>query len=227
MSSRSAQLVAVQELARSATIHALRGENANIIAIVCLGLFTWAEPASAQSLYSLKVSRHLNVVALSEHEVDNILDDASKILQNSACNVTFKRDGSIGTFGSADTPKIITTRAQRDAVHSVDADVKVVEKIEFCRPGLGNNFDGCAWPPRAGSRSIIVVRHPVDPFPSILWPHELGHRMGLRHRSEPLALMTGCGFDGRQVQVSRNECNCFRSGPGSCRRRDPPRQCDQ
>jgi hypothetical protein len=202
-----------------------------IIAIVCLGLLMWAEPASAQSSaqssYSLKVSRHRNVVALSEHEVDSILHDASKILQNSSCNVTLKRNGPIDTFGSHNTPKIIKTKAQRDAVHSVDADVKIVEEIRFCRPNLGNRFDGCAWPPRAGSRSIIVVRHPAEPFPSILWPHEFGHRMGLRHRSDPLALMTGCKFDGRQVQVRQDECHCFLSGPGSCRRHDPPRQCNE
>jgi hypothetical protein len=198
-----------------------------IIAIVCLGLLMWAEPASAQSLYALKVSHHRDVVALSEHEVDKILQDASKVLQGNSCNVTLKRDGPIGTFGSAATPAIIKTGAQRDAVHSVDADVKIVEKIKFCRRNMGNKFDGCAWPPRAGSRSIIVVRHPADPFPSILWPHEFGHRMGLRHVSDPLALMTGCRFDGRQVQVRQDECRCYLSGPGSCRRQDPPRQCDQ
>jgi hypothetical protein len=198
-----------------------------ISAIVCLGLLVWAEPASAQSPYSLKVSRHVNVVALGEHEVDSILHGASEILQKNSCNVTFKRDGPIGTFGSADTPKVIRTKAQRDAVHSVDADVKVVEEIRFCRPNMGNSFDGCAWPPRAGSRSIIVVRHPADPFPSILWPHEFGHRMGLRHLSDPLALMTGCRFDGKQVQIRQDDCSCFLSGPGSCRRQDPPRQCDQ
>src|SRR5262249_57592659 len=94
-----------------------------IIPIVCRGLLMWAEPASAQSPYSLKVSRHVNVVALGEHEVDSILHDASEILKKSSCNVTFKRDGPIGTFGSADTPKVIKTRAQRNTVHNVTADL--------------------------------------------------------------------------------------------------------
>jgi len=192
-----------------------------------LGLLMWAGPASTQTLYSLKVSRHVNVAGLSEHEVDNILHDASKILQNSSCNVIFKRNGPVGTFGSPSTPKIVKTPAQRDAVHSVDADIKVVEQIRFCRPHFGDQFDGCAWPRRAGSRSVIVVRNPVDPFPGILWPHEFGHRMGLRHRGDPLALMTGCRFDGRQVQIRQDECRCFLSGPGSCRRQDPLHQCDQ
>jgi hypothetical protein len=67
-----------------------------IIAIACLGLLLWVEPASAQKTYSLTVSRHPDV-ALSAADVDKILADASKMLQktsartsspnNVACNV--------------------------------------------------------------------------------------------------------------------------------------------
>ena len=51
-----------------------------IIASVCLGLLMWAEPASAQSTYSLTVSHHKDI-ALSEDDVDKILASASKVLQ--------------------------------------------------------------------------------------------------------------------------------------------------
>ena len=206
-----------------------------IIASVCLGLLMWAEPASAQSTYSLTVSHHKDI-ALSEDDVDKILASASKVLQkdsghrstasNVACKVTFKRKGPVTTFASADTPKIINTAADRDAVHREVADVKVVEKIKFCR-GDPSDFGGCAWPPRANSRSIIVVRDPPAPFPGILWAHEFGHRTGLRHRGERQALMTICDLKGDQVQVNRKECDCFLGGPGSCRVPEPPVACER
>jgi hypothetical protein len=41
----------------------------------------WVEAASAQKTYSLSVSRHRPVPALSEGEVKGILADASKLLQ--------------------------------------------------------------------------------------------------------------------------------------------------
>jgi hypothetical protein len=195
-----------------------------IIAIACLGLLTWVEPASAQKTYSLTVSRHQDV-ALSADDVDKILADASKMLQkdsartsnpnNVACKVTFKRNGPVTTFASPDAPKIIRTAADRDAIHREKAHVKVVEKIKFCR-GDPAEFAGCAWPPQDKSRSIIVVRDPPAPAPAILWAHEFGHRMGLRHRGEPLALMTVCDLKRNQVQVTRKECKCFLDGPGSC-----------
>jgi hypothetical protein len=195
-----------------------------IIAIACLGLLTWVGPASAQKTYSLTVSRHQDV-ALSADDVDKILADASKMLQkisartsnpNSvACNVTFKRNGPVTTFESSDAPKIIRAAADRDAIHSEKADVKVVERIKFCR-GDRDEFAGCAWPPQDNSRSIIVVRDPPVPAPALLWAHEFGHRMGLRHRGEPRALMTVCDLKRNQVQVTRKECKCFLDGPGSC-----------
>src|SRR5436189_4568345 len=100
-----------------------------IIAIVCLGLLMWIDPASAQSPYSLKISRH-HTVNVNEGAVDDILRDASEILQNNsahACNVTFRRIGPVETFASPGPPAIIRkTRdgmADRDAVHSEDSDV--------------------------------------------------------------------------------------------------------
>jgi hypothetical protein len=195
-----------------------------IVAIACLALLMWAKPASAQSPYSLTVSRH-HTVTLSESDIDKILRDASEILQNNsanACNVTFTRNGPVKTFASPNTPAIIQNRADRDAVHSEDSDIKIVKEIGFCRPGRGS-FRGCAWPPRAGGRgiSVIFVEHPENVKPNIgrLWAHELGHRMGLRHVSDKLALM-GCSLDNPSAEINKRDCECFLSGPGSCTRSD-------
>jgi hypothetical protein len=198
-----------------------------IMAIASLALLMWAEPASAQSPYSLTVSRH-HTVTLSESDIDEILRDASEILQNNsahACNATFKRNGPVKTFTSPDTPAIIRDRADRDAVHSEDSDIKIVKEIGFCRLGRGS-FRGCAWPPRAGGRgarriSVIFVERPENVKPNIgrLWAHELGHRMGLRHVSDKPALM-GCSLNNPSAEITKRDCECFLSGPGSCTRSD-------
>ena len=203
------------------------------IAIVCLDLLMWVGPAGAESVYELTVRRHRDVT-LSNNDVDRNLADATEIMRKGQCNVIFKRKGPVQEFASRRTPKIIgkDSPSDRDAVHREDADVKVVKEIKFCRPGLPfNQFDGCAWPPRMGRRSMIVVQNPAEPFPNIgrLWAHEFGHRVGLRHRSDPTALMTGCSFSGDPVRISQDECECFvhGPGPGRCERRDPPNQCDR
>jgi Matrixin len=206
-----------------------------IVAIACLGLLMWVEPASAQSTYSLTVSHHRDI-ALSEDKVDQILSKASEILKKNSCDVTFKRKGSVRTFASADTPAIIETAADRDAVHSENSDVKVVKAIEFCRDNRdkGQAHDGCAWdPPRQGQRprhrSMIVIPHQDTRLSGLVWAHEFGHRTGLWHRSEADALMTICPLDLDskipQEQVNRRECNCFLGGPGSCSPPEPAAEC--
>src|SRR5215471_6247027 len=100
------------------------------MAILCLPLMMWPEVASAQSTFSVSVSRHSEVPELSDPEVKDILDKASKMLQKSpghvdtpdnfACNVTFTLKGSVGKFGSTDTPAIVD-RDHIDAVHRVDS----------------------------------------------------------------------------------------------------------
>ena len=124
----------------------------------------------------------------------------------------------------ARTPAVIRTEAQRDAVYRVDADIKVVGEIKFCRPDLGLDFfNGCAFPRSMGRKSMIVThaRAATVPLRSILWAHEFGHRTGLQHRADSDALMTSCpNLFGHQVQVNEDECRCFRLGPGGCTR--PP-----
>jgi hypothetical protein len=198
-----------------------------ILAIACLGLLLSVQPASAREIaraqieYSVTVSVHEDVrPRLTKEDAEEILEGASKLLSH--CNVRFKLMGPIQTFGSL--PAVIRTRAQRNSVYGVDAHVKVVEEIKFCRPALGLDFfDGCAFPRIKGRKSMIVTHARADttPLRSILWAHEFGHRTGLQHRADSDALMTSCpNLFGDQVQVNEDECRCFRLGPGGCIR--PP-----
>jgi hypothetical protein len=206
-----------------------------IMAIFSAALLMLADEASAQSTYSVSVSVHASVRALSKEQVRQILKKASRILQKNsvsngdadvACDVTFTLKGPIRTFGSANTPPVIMDEQQRDAVHEVDSDVagvdfhvKVVDEIQFCRPELTDpSFNGCAFP--IESRSIIVVR-PRRNFPDhILWAHEFGHLTGLGHRDSQCALMTSCNVaelkSVARPRVNKQECSCLRGGPGFC-----------
>jgi hypothetical protein len=200
----------------------------------------WVEAASAQQTYSLSVSRHRAVPALSDGEVRRILADASRMLQKNsrhdgdddvACNVTLTLKGSVGTFASPNTPVI--DRDNIDAVHRVDADVagvdfhvKVVEEINFCRPDLpAEPFVGCSFSP-PDFRSTILVHpklhkdaqgRPLSRYPDhLLWAHEFGHLTGLGHRDDDqLALMTPCPlntqfFDISDARVRVNSQECRR-----------------
>jgi len=187
-----------------------------ILAVLCLALLMWAEPATAQKTYSVSVSVHRSLPELTADQVKKFLADASKMLQKDSshaetdndakCNVTFELKGALTIFGSDDTPAFVS-RSDLDALHRVrpgaDADfhVKVVNKIvNFCRfPNL-TGFNGCAFPPNF--RSIIVVHpelhidrlgRPLETFPDHrLWAHEFGHLTGLGHRDDLRALMTSC-----------------------------------
>lgn len=203
-----------------------------IAGILLLALPMWVERATAQTTFSLSVSRHRAVPALSAKEVKGILAAASKMLQKNsshnsdddvACNVTFTFKGPVRTFGSPDTPEVVD-EAHIEAVHRVDFNVtgvdfhvKVVKEIDFCRPGLTGPFEGCSYSP-PDFRSMIVV-HPKlhRNYPDyLLWPHEFGHLTGLAHRQDPNALMTGCPLAKNDVKVNRRECQCLLSGPASC-----------
>jgi hypothetical protein len=221
-----------------------------IAGIVSIAVLMWVETASAQKTYSLSVSRHNAVPELSAGEVEAILDRASKTLQKDsnhtgpndvACNVAFKLNGPIRTFTSPAMP--IVDRNNIGAVHRVDSDVggvdfhvKLVEKITFCRPDLPPKFrafEGCSYSP-PNFRSMILVHpklQPVANYPDhLLWPHEFGHLTGLPHRRDPSALMTPCALADTSVQVSREECDHFLSGPGAQATKppivclDPPRR---
>jgi hypothetical protein len=201
-----------------------------IAAIISLALVLGTSSASAQAIYSLKVSRHPSV-SFSDQRVDQILADASKMLQK-ACNVTLQRVGPVQVL-SANAPAVIRKRSDRDAVHKENPDpdpkvisLKIVKKIEFCRPQQGNSFAGCSWP--HSFHSIIVVAD--DNIPELLWPHEFGHHTGLWHRKGLNdALMSPCPLKPTNVQITPSECQCLLGGPGACQTPEPnpPVTCDR
>lgn len=200
-----------------------------ITAIACLGGMTWLEPASAQQTktYFVTVGQY-KTLKLKDSDVSKILREASKVLAK--CKVALKLKGPVGTFDSPDPP-VIKDAATRDAVHKVNFDVKIVPNaLDFCR--VEAMQEGCAWDPppnmppdkeRPRYKSIIVADMPMQDAGKI-WAHEFGHMTGLPHRNDPNALMA-CSVE--NAGINKDECNCFRGGPGSCPRDDPepPTQC--
>ena len=218
--------------------------------LVSLTLFAAERLPPKSRTYTVSVSQHVsNETQLSDEGVRKVLAGASKVLKDNACDITFTLEGSVGSFGSLtdETFGIVgkTNPDQKklnlDAVHRLDEStdanlhVKVVAKIEdFCRfkDERGEGFSGCAWPPKF--RSIIVVqpldgmfddppRGHVDPILySMLWAHELGHLMGLRHSLTPNSLMTPCAMNLTDKEITVPQCLCYLSGPGT----SPNGQCD-
>jgi len=198
-----------------------------IMAFLAIALVSWAEAASAQKTYSVSVSRYSGKPDLTEKEVQNILDDASELLQKNTshvCNVTFTLKSPILTFESPEeSPKVVHGDRDIDELHrlnddvaGVDFHVKIVEKIGFCRGVFNGNIRGCAFPPKF--RSIIVI-HPKlqTAAPShIVWAHEFGHLAGLPHRKDDQRALMKCGgVTNVSVQVNKRECDCLLK-PGSC-----------
>lgn len=186
-----------------------------IIAIVCLALALWVDPAGAQSAeYSLKVSIHEGMqTGLTQQRVEQILAEASSLLKDrNGCDVKFRLDGSVGTFTGA--PRDITNAAELEAVHRVNADVKVVESITFCKTYRRSGYIGCAWR-REGNGSKTVIVTPLVAKAHILWAHEFGHTKGLQHRAGDQVLMTPCQISPITVEINQHECDCFLGRPGA------------
>jgi hypothetical protein len=145
-----------------------------IIAIACLGLLMWVEPANAQRRpqpqipFELTVGAHKKaMLGANEVEignrVDEILKRASKVLRK--CNVVLKRKGPVGTvsapndagliginfFHPNDPTAVRQAARERDAVHREDFDIKVVATpFFFCLgppPDEKEIADGCAFDP--------------------------------------------------------------------------------
>ena len=197
-----------------------------IIAIVCLALMLWVEPASAQQAYSLKVSIHKDVPQLTNDQIDEALDRASKLLKEpgNKCNVTLKRNGPVEIFNFDSAPKKITNLDELEAVHRVPADVKIVESIHFCMGRYDKrSWWGCSWRPPGLPKTVIVVRG-MRPGPVVgrdsrylLWAHEFGHTKGLHHRlDDKRALMTPCDIEPTTRRITNDECTCFKNGPEGC-----------
>jgi hypothetical protein len=186
-----------------------------------------------QKTHLLSIGRH-HSVPFSEERVDKILAAASKLLQHAGCDVTLARVGPVHTFESPSTPAVIKDQNHRDEIHKIEFDpkgvvsVKIVEKIEFCRPNFGKTlFNGCSWPRHF--RSMIVIADPKPELPELVWLHEFGHQTGLWHRRpDEVALMSPCPLKATNVELNPHECNCFRIGPGafSTPEPEPPVTCE-
>ena len=139
------------------------------IILACLGLLFCFNPAPAiaQKEYSLKVSIHEAVrPTLDESEIRRILGRASDLLtRRNKCDVKFRLD-TFGRFSSA--PDVINNESDLEAVHSVDAHVKIVKQINFCL-GREGSFIGCAWRPEGRPKTVIVVRQLARDLRHILW----------------------------------------------------------
>jgi len=186
---------------------------------LCLGVLLWVEPASAEKEYPLKVAVHRDVRPLTQKSIEKILAGASDLLKKNRgykCDVKFTLDGSVETFASA--PSLITDAASLEAVHSVPADVKVVQTIKFCKGRYDKDgFIGCAWRPEGRPKTVIVTRLVAVDLRPILWAHEFGHVTGLQHRiDDNSALMTPCPQQLNTDRINRDECRCFLAGPGGC-----------
>jgi hypothetical protein len=196
------------------------------ITIVCLAVLLWVGPASAQQVYSLKVSIHKDVPPLTGDQVDQALDRASDLLKEpgNKCNITLKRNGPVQTFEFDSAPKNIRNLDDLEAVHRVPGDVKIVESIHFCMGRYDKRgFWGCSWRPDGLPKTVIVVRG-MRPGPVvgrdtryILWAHEFGHTKGLHHRvDDKRALMTPCDIERVTRSITTDECTCFQNGAAGC-----------
>jgi hypothetical protein len=194
------------------------------VAVLCLALLLGVEPAGAQQVYSLTVSIHKDLPPLTETQADDAFQRASDLLKEgrNQCGLTLKRSGSIGTFDSA--PKKIMSLDDLEAVHRVPADVKIVESIHFCMGKFDKrSWWGCSWRPEGLPKTVIVARG-LSPGPVfgrdlryILWAHEFGHTRGLHHRvNDKNALMTPCDIADGNRHITKDECTCYKDGPGGC-----------
>ncbi len=167
----------------------------------------YKEVWSGQSLVTkwLSVRRHSTAPALGEAHADDILSDASTVLQDVdgtddvACNVSLRRLGAVTTFTNGDGS--IDNSAEFQAL---EGGVNFVDAINWCGQ-LSPNIIGCAEMP---GDIIAVVQH-ADNEEGILWAHEFGHTQGLDHRDDANAIMNGI-INVTREHVNSNECNSFR-----------------
>ena len=167
------------------------------------------QPPEPSVTHGLRVSRFVDA-HLSEADVDAIVAKMGAILRTDdsppddvSCDVNFvRREGAIETFTTGDG--VISGEDELAAVLFVPGDVKVVNRINWCRfPWIWN---GCAYP----GHSFIVTSSAGDP--GIVWLHEFGHVQGLEHRpggqDDGLVMTETISSDSRRV--NREECDAYR-----------------
>jgi hypothetical protein len=132
----------------------------------------------------IDVSR-ISDVALSEAEVDNILNQGNSSIQidgspGLSCLLTLHRDNRV----ALDPYGVIAGPDDLAGACAQPGYVKVVDSISWCGNG-GPNIIGCAPTP---GNCIVVVRY--DPnLEWLLWMHEYSHSKGLGHVTTGTALM--------------------------------------
>jgi hypothetical protein len=183
----------------------------SITMIACLGLLLCIEPVAAQTMrHPVTVSVHRQV-DMNKFDVMFALRRASRLLQRTnSCRVGLKLSGRIKHF---DGPLDITNETELEKVHNVDADIKVVSTITFCK--TGGSYFGCAWRPPGLTKTVIIAQDKPGAFAiqHVVWAHEFGHTKGLPHRADNRrALMWPCGLDTRTTRINPDECDCFRDG---------------
>lgn len=153
----------------------------------------------------VRARRHADAPAMNNADVDQILGDASILLQTDngsgdmECRVEFKRLGNVVTYEEGTAA--INNSADWTAL---EPGVNLVSDINWCGT-LSPTIIGCGDEP--GSR-VAVEETAVD---DVLWAHELGHNYGISHRSgdhlimNPIILPSGDSVDSA-------ECSKFRGG---------------
>lgn len=155
--------------------------------------------------HQFQVSHH-TAVPITAAEADQILDDATNVIQTNnggvdvACRITMVRNGGIGTFAG---PRFINSLADINQALSLPGEIKVVDQINWCS-GFSPNIIGCAPIP---GNSLVVVRF-TQSLEGILWLHEFGHNQGLHHRNNSNAVMAPT-IDPARTHVNGAECTAF------------------
>jgi hypothetical protein len=173
----------------------------------------------ATTTQDIDFCNHVSVSSpISNSRVDTVLAAATTLLKTSAfsgdvaCDVTLKRDGSGGSFGSGgDGLNVIGTNSEMSSVmNNGCARVHVVDAINYCG-GSGTNIIGCGW---IGGSGIAVVRLSSSTSEGALWLHEFGHNQGLGHTSTSTNIMfPSLGTTGG---ITSSQCTAFKAGGTTC-----------
>jgi hypothetical protein len=150
--------------------------------VIALTLVSLMSPRGYSQL--IDVSR-VSDVALSEAEVDNILNQGNSSIQidgssGLSCLLTLHRDNPIllDPYGTIAGPNDLAGACAQPGY------VKVVDSISWCGSG-GPNIIGCSYTP---GNCVVVVRYNPS-LEWLLWMHEYSHSKGLNHQTTDTALM--------------------------------------
>ena len=181
---------------------------------VVLGL--WTSAAAQPVTHRLEVNRFVGT-PFTESEADEILAKAGRVLtvdddmagpEDIACEVEFRRRGTIGTFTGVGA---ILDPQELHAVLGQDGDAKVVNSISWCgeKPRIGFSFGGCS---DGKTFAVVGTARPLG-HAGVLWAHEFGHTKGLsmagNHPRPAPAVMAG-RVDAANRHVNEAECSAFR-----------------